>query len=76
MRIVYLTISIRTDDLIPDLSPARELPVEEVEHQLGDLRAFVFQHEVPRVEQVQLGLGQFVQVRTRAVGRENLVVSR
>ena len=50
---------------------AWQLPIQEVEHERGDVVALVLQREVAGVEQVQLRVGQIAQVRTRAVGRKN-----
>jgi len=45
-----------------------QMTTKEVEHQCRDLCALVFEREVSSVEQMQLGLRQIAQVRTRALG--------
>jgi predicted RNA-binding Zn ribbon-like protein len=54
-------------------SSTRQLPVEEVDHQPRDLVTFVFECEVPGIEQMQLGLGQVPQVWVRALGADALL---
>jgi len=49
-------------------SARQNLPVEEVEHQRGDFRSFVFEREMSRIEQMKLGIGQIAQVCAGAAG--------
>ncbi len=51
-------------------SLARKLPIEEVEHERGDLLPLVLEREVASVEQVQFRVGQIAPVRMRAIGRK------
>src|SRR4030095_3626611 len=57
-----------------DKSATQQCFIEEGAHQPRDLFTLVFEREVPRVEQMQLGARQILQIRPSTVGGEDHVV--